>query len=177
MKQLCNSPKAENRIIEGRMYEIKERALQRAVQINIEIKKNREWTMPKLVENVLSRKERALEEKQKEIDQRRIAKALRHQLAHQNMLSGIGSWLIKRLPTLTKNVKKYKTITTQDINDNLSDTTEEELRRKEQRIAPMFNLPKYARDRNASFQKWDLDEVWLLDQSINHEIKKINKFR
>jgi len=58
--------------------------------------------MPKLIENVLSRKERAKEEKIKEQEQKRIAKALRHQLAHQNVLSNMGQWLTKRLHQFTK---------------------------------------------------------------------------
>ena len=102
MKELINSPKAENKVITEKMALLKERSLQRAVQINLDIKKNRDWTMPKLVENVLSRKEKAEEERLKEIEQRKIAKALRQQLTHQNVLSNMGVWLTKRLSKFTK---------------------------------------------------------------------------
>jgi hypothetical protein len=136
MDELRNSPKQENKILEDKVYSIKERALQRTIQINLEIKKKTDWTMPKLVENVITKKQREREEKLKEIEQRRIAKALRHQLAHHNMLSGIGQWLTKRLGTFTQKLNKNKDIE----EDNLSSTTSEDLRVKSPVIIPAFSL-------------------------------------
>lgn len=119
MNELHNSPKAENKIIEDKIQQLKERALQRTVHVNLEIKKKTDWTMPKLVENVLTRKERAKEEKLKELEQRRIAKALRDQLAHQNVLSNVGQWLTKRLKEFTKNAKVRKISESEIVNDSL----------------------------------------------------------
>jgi signal recognition particle GTPase len=148
MAELHNSPKEENRIIEEKIYQLKERALQRTVQMNLEIKRNTEWTMPKLVENVLTRKERLKEERLKELEQRRVARALRHQLAHQNVLSNVGQWLTKRLATFTKKVKLNKH---QDSDDSLSEATSEDIRLGDPIKVPMFNVRKYAQDRNSSF--------------------------
>ena len=73
--------------------------------------------MPKLVENVLTRKERAKEEKLKEIEQRRIAKALRDQLAHQNVLSNVGQWLTKRIVHFAKNAQVHRAHDNEDKDD------------------------------------------------------------
>ena len=105
MQELVNSPKAENRMMEDKMFQLKQREVQRTIQINLEVKKTTEWTMPKLKENVLTRKEREKEEKLKELEQKRQAKALRHQLEHQNVLSSVGTWLTKRLGTMVKKIK------------------------------------------------------------------------
>ena len=105
MQELINSPKAENRMMEDKMFQLKQREVQRTIQINLEVKKTTEWTMPKLKENVLTRKEREKEEKLKELEQKRQAKALRHQLEHQNVLSSVGTWLTKRLGTMVKKIK------------------------------------------------------------------------
>lgn len=128
--------------------------------------------MPKLIENVLSRKERAKQEKLKELEQRRIAKALRHQLAHQNVLSNMGAWLTKRLTKFTKNVK-IKSERTQEVEDHVSDTTDEERRTREPIVIPLFNLKKYANDRNSKFQKLDIDRAWAFDQVINKKLRKM----
>ena len=176
MQEIHNSPKVENRVIEDKIYKIKERALQRTVQMNLEVKRNTEWTMPILIENVLTRKERARAEKQKEIEQKRIAKALRHQLEHQNILSNMGQWLAKRLGTFTKTVKTSQS-KPQDINDNLSETTDEETRSKNPIIIPLFNLKKYAGDPNTKFPACDLDRAWMLDQAINKSLATSFKTR
>jgi hypothetical protein len=105
MELILNSPKEENRLMQDKISEIKERALQRTIQLNLEIKKNSDWTMPKLVENVIYRKEKVKEDKLKEIEQKRIAKALRHQLAHQSVVSSVGKWLTLRLSSLVKEGK------------------------------------------------------------------------
>lgn len=150
MEEIHNSPKVENRVIEDKIGKIKERALQRTVQMNLEVKKNTEWTMPILIENVLTRKERARAEKQKEVEQKRIAKALRHQLEHQNVLSNVGQWLAKKLGTFTKAVKNPHS-KAQDIHDRLSETSDEEIHSKNPIIIPLFNLKKYAKNRDAKF--------------------------
>lgn len=150
MQEIHNSPKVENRVIEEKIHKIKERALQRTVQMNLEVKKNTEWTMPILIENVLTRKERARAEKQKEVEQKRVAKALRHQLEHQNILSNMGQWLAKRLGTFTKTVKTSQS-KPQDIHDTLSETTDEEIQSKNPVIIPLFNLKRYANDPETKF--------------------------
>lgn len=116
--------------------------------MNLEIKRNTEWTMPKLVENVLTRKERLKEERLKELEQIRVAKALRHQLAHQNVLSNVGQWLTKRLATFTKKVKINKN---HDSDDSLSEATNEDVRMSDPIKVTMFNVRKYAQNRDSSF--------------------------
>lgn len=105
MEELHNSPKIENRVIEQHMQRIKERSMQRTIQMNLEIKNKTDWTMPKLIESVLTRKERERNAVLKEIEQKRIAKALRHQLAHQSVLSSVGQWLTRRVVDYTKHGK------------------------------------------------------------------------
>ncbi|CAI2370104.1 unnamed protein product [Moneuplotes crassus] len=173
--QLCelhNSPKEENRIIEEKMQMLKERALQRAIQVNLEIKKNSDWTMPKLVQNVLNRKERIKEEKQKELDQIKAAKDLRHQLAHRNVLSNMGQWFTKNLSVFTNKGKlksKQKSIK--------EDKIEEEIQYEKiySKMIPTFNMPDYARDKDKSFQRVHLGRAFMIDQAIFRELKKHGK--
>lgn len=139
MEELYKSPKTENKILEDKILQLKERALQRTVHVNLEIKKKTDWTMPKLVENVLTRKERHREERLKEEEQKRTARKLREQLAHNNLMSNVGLWFTKNLLKFTKNAKLNKT---QNMDDNLSDTTNEEIRKRDPIIIPLFRYAK-----------------------------------
>lgn len=146
LNDLHHSPKDENRVIEEKMAQMKERALQRTVQLSLEIKKNTDWQMPKLVDNVLSRKQRARDEKLKEQEQRRIAKVLRHQLAHQNVLSGIGKWLTHQVVHIAKNVQNKK----KDETESLSETSTEDMRERTPVVVPLFNICEYASHRKTN---------------------------
>ncbi len=148
------------------MKVLKERALQRAIHVNLEIKKNSEWTMPKLIENVLSRKERVKEDRQKEIDQRNAAKDLRHQLAHRNVLSNMGAWFAKRLVTFTKKGKEKK-----------KRRQEFEMKKEEvgTKMIPVFSIPQYAKNRKTKFRRVDLGRAFVLDKAVDRELRKYGK--
>lgn len=149
MEEFLNSPREENRGMANIMKKLKQREVQRTIQVNLAIKRATDWTMPKLKENVLTRKEREKEEKLKELEQKRIAQALRHQLAHQNVLSSMGSWLTKRLGGMIKSKKITREET--KIADNLSETTYNDESPVNPYKVPKFSLVQYARNKNSEF--------------------------
>mmetsp|Transcript_21290 Transcript_21290/g.24484 ORF Transcript_21290/g.24484 Transcript_21290/m.24484 type:complete len:103 (-) Transcript_21290:218-526(-) len=86
----------------------------------------------------------------KKLSRSRIAKALRHQLEHQNVMSNLGNWLSKNLKSFTSKVKESSS-KHQDANDEAwSDAYMEDIS-KNPVIVPLFNLKKYAKDRQARF--------------------------
>lgn len=113
----------------GVLKRIKEQAINRTVKLSSEIKQTSDWTMNKVIRNVLeSKRQKRLDKKRKEQLQKE-QEAFRHQLATHNVIDSLSKWLTKKASMVIKehNPEQYKKLSS--IKN-----------RKNRRIAPSYNF-------------------------------------
>ena len=73
-----------------------------------EIKQSSEWTMSKVVQNVIETRSRKRTEEEKEKERKRQEQELRHQLETQSIVSSLSKWLIQKASAVIVNQNKHE---------------------------------------------------------------------
>ena len=105
LEDIKKCPLEDIRNFETTLRKIKERAAQRTISMLSEIKQTSEWTMNKLVKNVIESKKRKREEERKRKELIQEEMELRQQLETQSFVSNLGMFVLQKSFSILKKSK------------------------------------------------------------------------